>query len=242
MLILGIVPVQRVRPQGGRLVPAGTWEDLTELRNPHSHLEERIAQGEEPPYVQFASLNEEDPEALADFVSREGWLGTDEIDAIAHEIRKMRAVLQVVEALRTEPADAQQLLEACRMLEAVWGEKGHPVEEDIESLQAHARYLLSKALTRQLEHVQVEVAIVDFGERLELALHIDDLLASMYLELARDILETDDVPRKCQNRTCRNWFLTHRSDRRYCSPRCASADRMRRWRNAHRNQEGEGTS
>lgn len=239
MVILGIVRVERVRPQGGRLVPTGTWEDLTEIRNPHSRLQERLAQGEEPPYVQFASLNEEDPEALADFVSREGWLGTDEIDAIAHEIRKMRAVLQVVEALRTEPADAQQLLEACRTLEEVWEEKGRPVEEDIESLQAHARYLLSKALTRQLEHVQVEVAVLDFGERLELALHIDDLLASMYLELARDILETDDVPRKCQNRTCRNWFVTHRSDKLYCSPRCASADRMRRWRKSRSKKGGE---
>lgn len=228
MLISGIARVERVRPQGDRLVPTGTWEDLTDNTNLQSEFEEPIVKEEEPLYAQFASLNEDDPEDLAAFISREGWLGTDKITAIAHEVRKMRAVLRVVEALRTEPANIEQLREACIRFEEIWQKNGHRVEEDMEDLQAHARNLVSKALTQQFKHMHVEVQVWNVGERLELALNIiDDLLASMYLELARDIVETDDIPRKCQNPTCRNWFVTHRSDRLYCSPRCASSDRIR---------------
>lgn len=237
--IRGLLLAGPVRAQGNRLVDSEGDERL--IWDPNERLEERRLQGEEPLYAQFASLNEEDPQELAAFVSKEGWPGTDDVDTLAREVRKMRAVLRVVQALRTEPPEPERFHKSFQEFGEAWGTDADCPGDNITELQCDARRLLSDVLTERLGGVRLRVG--DLHNSLELALVPDNLLDVMYLQLTLDVVGAGAVPRECRNRTCPNWFVTTRSDKLFCSPRCAAAERMRRWRQARRNNgRGEGDS
>ena len=216
--IRGLLLAGPVRAQGNRLVDSEGDERL--IWDPNERLEERRLQGEEPLYAEFASLNEEDPQELAAFVSKEGWPGTDDVDTLAREVRKMRAVLRVVQALRTEPPEPERFHKAFQEFGEAWGTDADCPGDNITELQCDARRLLSDVLTERLGGVRLRVG--DLHNSLELALVPDNLLDVMYLQLTLDVVGAGAVPRECRNRTCPNWFVTSRSDKLFCSPRCAA--------------------
>lgn len=229
MRFRGLLVASRVRVRGNRLVEEG--EEWRLVWDPNERLRLRRQRGEEPLYTQFASLDESNPEALAAFVSREGWPGTGDIATLAREVRRIRAVLRLAEALDHEPPDPQQLEHAFRAFGEAWDTFAGPQGGG----RAEARRLLSEALSERLRNVRVMVG--DLDGALELALVPDNLLDVIYVEMALDLVAGGAVPRLCEKPGCGRWFLATRKDRRYCSKQCQTAARVRRYREAKRAQK-----
>lgn len=211
-------------------------------------------------YLEFASLDESNLEAVIRFASRYGLLGLEtrrfrmkvlmavRKDAPRQTEVRIEELLSGIRPRRTESLDdfrteVNRMRTLLKIWQAYWkSDTGRlaallpdtAVDAPTETLLANAAARLAREVNAQISgHVSPMLTVT--GGRWTVSFLARDLLSAMYQMLLQDIAGPF-APRQCENETCRNYFLPSREAQVFCSRGCGDAQRVRRSRRSRRSK------
>ena len=185
-------------------------------------------------YLQFVSLDEENPSEIYGFITKYGPIENQNMPfrVFMSEVRTLRALTNIYIAFnRKDKSDMSRSRKELDEVMLVSGQNSQSRKKSESSSSTVEQ--LGKVINNYIKNISPllftdkEDIQWNWGQYTDQS--TTSLLSTMYLMFALDITKDTKLER-CQNSTCNYYYLVTKPSRRFCSLNCQTAEKQRRHR------------